>query len=420
MPGRPAVLFVNTRPTPLEAEPCSRAARRLGLDVVLLADKPVSVPEGAYDRVVAVDTYDYHGLVAAASEVAKESDVRGVVCWGDRDVEGTARVAEALGLPGNSPGAAAAARNKGVFRRRLKEVAPDLSVRYVRLTAGRDVASVDGEVGFPAVVKPAGASSSKGIFTVSTRGELHEAVEELASFTRPEVDPIFRYYPAELVVEEYIEGSEHSVEGLIRGGEVFVAVVTDKWVEPEHCLEVMQTHPSELPEATQSRMREAAQRAVDALGLTYGAFHLELKACSDGSIRLLELNARTGGGYITTHMLPLARGFDFVEATLRVHCGLGDVAEPADAHAFAGSRQLLAQRPGVLERIDGVEAALAVPGMLHFTLERPLGSSVKLPPDGYVEGVLASLVAVGYSGEAVRDRLEAATALLEPHVVEAR
>jgi biotin carboxylase len=416
--SRPTVLFVNTRPTPLEAEPCFRAAHRLGLDVVLLADQPVLVADGSYERAVLVDTYDYDALVTAAEGVAKESDVRGVVCFGDRDVEGTAHVAEALGLPGHSPAAAAAARNKAVFRGRLSEAAPDLTVRSVRLQAGDGVAGLERELTFPAVAKPAGASASKGIFAVADVAELHDALEKLATYTRPDVDPIFRYYPAELVVEEFIDGSEHVVDGLISDGEVVVSVVTDKWVTPEYCLEFLQSHPSELDEEAQSKAREAAQRVVDALGLTCGAFHLELRVRADGSIRLLEMNARTGGGYIPTHLLPLTHGYEFIEATLRLHCGLGPVPPLPPAYACAGSSQLLATRAGTLEGIDGVDTAMAVPGLLYFTLERPLGSTVKLPPEGFVEPILASVIAVGYSTEAVRRNMRAALALLEPRIVD--
>ena len=50
------VLFVNTRPTPLESEPCFRAARALGLDVVLLADRAPPAADGSWQELVNVDT----------------------------------------------------------------------------------------------------------------------------------------------------------------------------------------------------------------------------------------------------------------------------------------------------------------------------------------------------------------------------
>lgn len=409
-----AVLFVNTRPTPLEAEPCFRAARALGLDVVLLADRPVAAPRGSWVEHVVVDTFDVAALVDAARAVASRRDVRGVVCWGDRDVEGVAHVARALDLASHPVAAASVARNKVRFRERLAEVAPDLSVRHARVD-GSDPPS-DGalEPLLPAIVKPAGASASKGILAVSTVDELRAALKQTAAYVRPEVDPIFRWYPGEVIVEELIDGSEHSVEGLVREGELVAAAITDKWVEPAYHREVLQLHPTALDEERQRAVLDATRRTIDAVGLGDGAMHLELKVLADGSVRMLELNARTGGAYITSHLLGLSRGYDFLAATLRLACRLGDVAEMAPAHAVAGSRHVLSTEAGRFQGMAGVERALSVPGVQLFTLEQPLGAEVKLPPDGYVESVLATLVGVGYDADEVAGALTAAEAELRP------
>src|SRR3982751_4626997 len=123
-------------------------------------------------------------------------------------------------------------------------------------------------------------------------------------------------------------------------------------------------------------------------------------------MRLLELNARTGGAYITSHLLPLARGYDFIQATLRLACGLGGNLDVPEAHAVAGSRHVLASEAGRFDGVLGVDRALTVPGLLLFTLEQAIGGYVKVPPDGYVESVLASLVAIGYSHDAVAQSLQ--------------
>src|SRR5206468_11215192 len=158
-----------------------------------------------------------------------------------------------------------------------------------------------------------------------------------ARYVQPEIDPIFRWYPGEVIVEELIEGTEHSVEGLIDDGKLVAAAITDKWVEPAYHREILQLHPTALAGEQQERAIDAARRAAQAIGLGTGAFHLELKVRPDGEMRLLELNARTGGAYITSHLLPLARRFEFLQATLRLACGLGGDVKIPDAHAVAGS-----------------------------------------------------------------------------------
>src|SRR6185295_1492601 len=418
---RSTVLFVNTRPSPSEAEPCFRAARQLDLDVVLLADRPVAVPKGAYVEHVPVDSYDNQSLVAAAKACANQRTVTGVVCWGDRDVEGTAHIAAALGLPGHTPAAAAGARNKAVFRESLARAAPEITVRSRAIQrADREaLASAASHVGFPAVLKPAGASSSKGIFRVDDIAALRQAVDQLTAYTRPEMDPIFRFYPGLALLEEFIEGSEHSVDGLLSDGELIAATVTDKWVEPRHSLEYMQVHPSALAQQTQDAALAAARSAASAIGLGTGAFHLEFRVAPNQSLRVLELNARTGGGYITSHLIPLSCGWNFLAATLALACQLEKPSSMPAPYAVAGSRKLIANREGRFRALDGIEKALSEPGICALILERQLGAEALLPPRGYTEGALASALAVGYSNSGVVSTLEAATRSLEPVIIEA-
>jgi biotin carboxylase len=415
---RRSVIFVNTRPSPAEAEPCFRAARLLGLDVILIADSPVAVPEGSYAELIQVDTYDLDALLGAATAVAARRGVMGVVCWGDRDVEGTAGVAAALDLPGHPVAAARVARDKAAFRDRLATAAPDLTVRHRRLNGDATDAAADGarEVGFPAIVKPAGASASKGIHRVADVHELREAIELLRAYARPEIDPIFRHNH-DLVLEEYIEGTEHSVEGLMHDGRLEAAAVTDKWVDPLHSIEYLQIHPTALGGARCDEVLDAARRTATAVGLGTGAFHLELRVRPDGSIRVLELNARTGGGYIATHLIPLSRGYDFITATLRLACALGPAEPMPPAVATAGSYKLLSASAGRFDGVDGIERALAEPGVVAVAIERPLGAEVLVPPDGYTESAVASVIAVGYGAHSVIEHLTAAGTAMVPRVV---
>ncbi|MGW6704017.1 ATP-grasp domain-containing protein [Streptomyces sp. NPDC054956] len=410
------VLFVNTRPSPAEAEPCYEAARSLGLDVVLLADNPVAVQEGYLAEWVPVDTFDLPALVAAARGVAEVRDVVGVVCWGDRDVEGVAAVAEALGLPGNTPLAAATARNKALTRAALAGSCPDLTPAFARVSTEEELEQALVRVPLPAVLKPVSASASKGIYSVSTHEEAKDAFEQLRRYTDPANDPIFRYNPGQLLLEQRIEGTEHSVDGIVRDGRLVAAAVTDKFVREPFFIEYLQTHPTSLGEEVQARVLDAAARTVAALGLGTTAIHLELKVTAEGLPVVLELNSRTGGGYITTHLIPLSRGYSFLQQVLIAVCGLGSSAAVPPAHLVAGSWQVLSDREGKLGAVEGVAAALAVPGVLHFAQDAPIGTAVAQPPASFTSAVLGSLISRGPSHASVTAALEAAQALVRPEV----
>jgi biotin carboxylase len=410
----PAVLFINTRFTLLESHPYFFAARRAGLDVVLLADRPIGDFSTLAAETVIVDTYDADATVAAARAVAARRTVAGVVTWSDRDVEVTAQVAAALHLPGHPPAAAATVRNKGRLREVLRASHPDLAPAFRVIRNEADIEPALGSVPLPAILKPTGASGSKGIFMIRDAGSMRDAFGDLMEFTRPEVDSIFRYYPGELILEEFLDGSEHSVEGIVQDGSIRSLVITDKWVREPFFLEYMQIQPSRLPAAAQEQVRDAAARTVAAAGLTDGAFHLELKVTGNGRPAVLELNGRTGGGFITSHMAGLTTGYDFLGQVLRAACRTGGVDGIPEAFCAAGSLQVITEAEGTFHGFANLGDVLSIPGVLHFTYELRPGSQVKQPPATFTTPVLASFIARGATpGEVERILLEV-NDLVEP------
>ncbi|WP_239308958.1 ATP-grasp domain-containing protein [Frankia sp. Cj3] len=417
MSQRDAILFVNTRRTTLEAQPCFFAANSLGFDVVLLADHPIPLVPGLAADTVITDTYDHDAALAAAKAVAARRSVVGVLTWGDRDVETVAHIAQGLGLPGNSTEAAAAARNKYQARELLKDTAPHLIPRFHRVRSSADLASAVKEVGFPAILKPTGASSSKGIFQVDDQATLTAAFNRLMEFTQKATDPIFRYYPQELLLEEQLGGTEHSVEGIVVDGRVPVASVTDKWTLSPFYLEYLQIHPSQLDPSTLAQVELMASEVVRALGLKSGAIHLEFRHLPDGALKVLEMNARTGGNFITSHLIPLSWGYDFLGEVIRVSAGAREAQPmPGANKSFAGSIQIISRQAGRFVGFGDLGGALATPGIEHFTYEISPGTEVKQPPDDFVTPILGSFIGRATDPHELRDLLHRAAEKALPTV----
>lgn len=412
--SKPVVIFVNTRSTLLESAPAFDAVKRLGMDVVVLADRPTSVPHGLEVETINVDTYDPASLSAAAEEVAVRLEVRGVVGWREQDVEGTAVVAEALGLPGHSVEAVRAIQDKARVRDRLEREVPEVTVAHHFLDQSQVVDAAALEVSLPAIVKPVGSSGSRGIHRVSSKKDLRKAVDDVRRLTQPEVDRIFRRHTGGVIIEEYVEGSEHSVEAILKDGRILVAMATDKWVEPEHCFEYLQIHPSSLDTQAQQRLVADTQRVACALELGTGAVHVEYRFHRDGTPRVIEVNARAGGGCITSHLVRLSWDFDFVEAVIAVVCGMQVDSCPSRPRAATGSRDILAEVEGTFMGMAGLDVALANTGVQHVSVDMPLGSEVVLPPASYTQHELATVICSGYSPRAVQSDLLAASELIRP------
>jgi biotin carboxylase len=395
---RDTVIFVNTRRTALEAQASLFAAARLGLEVVLFTDRRRALVERAAVETVYVDTYDTAATVDAAREVARRRRVVGVAGWNDRDVEPVAQIAAALGLPGNTVAAARASRNKYTARTMMP---PSVCPRFHRVRTESDLAPAARHVGFPAILKPAGAGSSRGIFEVADQARLRSAFEYLMAYTTAENDPIFRLYPGELVMEERISGTEHSLQGIVVDGELVFAGITDKWVTTPFCLEHLRVYPSALPEEALTAARATAAEVVTALDLRRGAIAMDYRRAEDGTVTVIELNPRPGGNFIASHLVPLSQGYDFLAETLKVLTGVDATPMPPACGIVAGSAQVITEATGRFTGYGGLADALAVPGIEHFTYETRLGSEVGQPPDSFLTSTLGSFIGRGFDQTSV-------------------
>ena len=239
------ILFVNTALA--DKEPSLRAARALGQVAVVGAELPDwAAPH--VDWFLPGDTRDPAALDTIIERLRQRhaaTPFDAVVTFWDHGVVPAARIAGALGLPGSSVAAADAVRHKG----RMREGLSRAGVPQPRFTwvAGQDgIAAAVRSIGFPAIHKPAGGGASTAICLVRSEEELRVSLETTRDFHRPDAHALFAAYPDEYIIEEFMDGREVSVEGVVARGAVRIAAVTEKWTTPDVFTEYMHLVPARL------------------------------------------------------------------------------------------------------------------------------------------------------------------------------
>jgi carbamoyl-phosphate synthase large subunit len=122
------------------------------------------------------------------------------------------------------------------------------------------------------------------------------------------------------IIEEFIEGDEISVEGIVQNHTVEIIQLTDKMVtDPPYNVELGHIQPSRY-EYLKEKIRSVLQKVVTDSGLNDCAIHPELKI-KDDEITIIEIGPRLGGDFITSHLVPLSTGINMEELVIKIATG---------------------------------------------------------------------------------------------------
>ena len=248
-------------------------------------------------------------------------------------------VANALGLPGNSMGCTAKSTNKHLMRKAFEENG-DPSPKSILVDAKTDLAKL--VLSYPVIVKPTDRSGSRGICKLEDPSGLEAAVNRAMA----------EGFEGKVLVEEFAEGQEYSVECISYNGEHHFLAMTHKYTTgAPHFIETGHLEPAPVSEETRKRVQNVVFHALDTLEIRNSASHSELKVAEDGTIRIIEIGGRMGGDCIGSDLVYHSTGIDFVKAVIEVACGqapdISPVIEPKSVESrfiFTEDDLLLFQR----------------------------------------------------------------------------
>lgn len=397
MSARPLVLVVSPGDETYRGYLLEQVAA--AYDVVLLTgaepswEKPFIVDHSV------VDLTDPTALLAAGRALAERHDLAGVVTWDEWHLVPTARLSRALGLSSTSVEVMRACRNKDTARTLFaRHGVPSAASMKARTLLEAGLATMT--LGYPAVIKPAASAGSIGVIRVDQPEELPGAFEfASAGASRSRED-------TGVLVEEYLDGPEVSVECVTHRGATTAVAVTRKHLGPAPYFDET-GHTVDATDPLLAQVAPAAAAAVKALGITEGVQHVEMRLV-DGRPRLIEVNARIGGDMIG-HLVRLATGIDLPKAAADLACGTPPDLTPTRSGA-AGIRMLYPAASGTLTaRHINQPFAAHTPWLRQIQWIREIGEQLLLPPDGDLFTARAGFyIVTGRNTAEVTERLDTA------------
>ncbi len=346
--------------------------------VVIYADGTPDAPGFAVaDEAIQVPLQDVASLV----RIGRERHIDAVMTeQTDFAVPLVAQVAAELGLKGVPVEVARAATHKG----RMRECAAAAVIRQPAFRVCRsaeDAIRAVAELGLPVFCKPADGQSSRG---VSRLDEASDSAIRTAFERARDASQV-----GETIFEQFIEGTEATVEGFVVDGWPTTLAISDK----EHYDDLAGvartlTWPGNFAAEVTERIARASEATVRALGIPFGITHGEFLIDDHGEPWLVEMAARGGGTRIPSHIVPAVCGFEPTPALIAIL--LGDIPEVTLPRQRAAQLRFLRLPPG--KRILGfpnLAELQQIPGVLEIAFNEAAGERVPAVQDdrsrhGYV------------------------------------
>lgn len=309
--------------------PLVRKAKEMGIHTICFAWEKGNICKEECDEFYPISIFEIVDILTKC----KELNVDGVISTASEETSFVSSViAQRLNLIGSSPDVVKRIQNKK-WVRDMTSTVPDLSKPKVWTLSQKN------EISYPCVVKPVKGSSKKGVSFCQSKDNLKEAIEYATSDG------------SEIVIEEYINGQEYSVETLSYKGKHHVIQITRKITTGyPHFAELEHHQPALLDDTVRKAVVDVVKSLLDTVGYTNGASHIELKIDA-GNIYLIEINPRAGGDRISDTLVGLSTDCDFLSSMIDIAL---DRYVDKEVHntAFSGILFLTAQNSRILKYFD--------------------------------------------------------------------
>ena len=243
----------------------------------------------------------------ATLSVAKKYDVSAVVTAAtDKTLVMMARVAKELNLPFYSVETAQWSTDKYQMKQRFIEGGvPCAQGRLIHNAAEAK------DLFFPVICKPRDNSGSRGVKLCRDVNELQECIDE--ALDNSKLDTV--------LVEEFIEGREFSIESLHYDGKSDVIQFTEKrTTEFPYNVELGHKQPANLTDDERQQIRDIISKIAACMNFENCPSHTELKE-NDRGVFVIETSPRLGGDYITSVLTPLSTGINLEDQLLHIALG---------------------------------------------------------------------------------------------------
>jgi carbamoyl-phosphate synthase large subunit len=286
-----------------------KEARKLEVNSIVIDPSDCATGKDEADFFYQVEGGDY----VRTKQIALKHNVKGIVtAQMEKPLPIMAKLAQELGFVFNTPKVIERSLNKALMKAAFIENEIQCA-KGVLFSENEEITlSKLKKLNFPMIVKPVDAFSSRGVIRVNNFNEILQ------------VEKNSRHYSsnAKLLVEEFLEGREFSVECITFKGITTIVQITEKFITPPpNTVEMAHLQPARISDIEQSSIEKLVIKAINAIEINNSASHAEVMLTSNGPF-MIEIGARLGGDFISSYLTKASTGVSMDKAAIQIALGM--------------------------------------------------------------------------------------------------
>lgn len=227
------------------------------------------------------------------------------------------------------------------------------------------------------IIKPIDSQSSRGVYTIESEEQLINKYVDTISWSNRR---------KQFLAEEYIDGDEFTIDGLVINGHHYPLCVSVKEMYPQNPNISRTQSYSYLSEKHDYKLlRETNKNLVETIGLSMGLTHSEYKY-KDGRYYLIEAGARGGGSNLSGKIVPFMSSIDNYEYLINEALGIPVDEDKVKNNIFNEDLYVVMRffdfGEGIVKRVYGKDFLIKHPMLIDYQLEINEGDSLKQPEYG--------------------------------------
>jgi len=262
------------------------------------------------DHAIIASSRDPQQSLHAIKAFAAKHRIRGVLTLANDCVDTVSALCHHFNLPGPSPDTAKRCADKLTQLKYLRHAGVKVP-RTISIHSAEQLQQLIKHRTKPVIIKPTDGRGARGVMLINRDMDARAAYRHCRGQTR---QPI-------ILMQDFIEGRQISAEGFVINGKAHTALYSDRNYEllqqlAPFVIENGGNLPASLSAEENAALDDVVQRAAEALDICNGPIKGDLVISKKG-IYALEFTARLGGGYASSHSIPLVNDIDLLKLNIQ-------------------------------------------------------------------------------------------------------